>query len=44
VTTDRAPAYPRVPDELLPAACHVLEKYANVGSGEAAVAADLNPC
>ena len=29
VTTDRAQAYPRVPDELLPAACHVLEKYAN---------------
>jgi len=25
VTTDRAPAYPRVPDEPLPAACHVLE-------------------
>ena len=29
VTTDRAPAYPRVLDELLPAACHVLEQYAN---------------
>jgi transposase, IS6 family len=29
VTTDRAPAYPRVLDELLPAACHVMEKYAN---------------
>ena len=29
VTTDRAQAYPRVPDELLPSACHVLEKYAN---------------
>ncbi|MGB7799110.1 MAG: IS6 family transposase, partial [Pseudonocardiaceae bacterium] len=29
VTTDRAQAYPRVLDELLPAACHVLEKYAN---------------
>jgi hypothetical protein len=25
---DRAPAYPRVLDELLPAACHVMEKYA----------------
>jgi hypothetical protein len=25
VTTDRAPAYPRVLDELLPAACHVTE-------------------
>jgi IS6 family transposase len=23
VTTDRAPTYPRVVDELLPAACHV---------------------
>jgi len=29
VTTDRAQAYPRVLDELLPSACHVLEKYAN---------------
>jgi IS6 family transposase len=29
VTTDRAPAYPRVVDELLPAACHVVEQYAN---------------
>ena len=29
VTTDRAPAYPRVIDELLPAACHVTEQYAN---------------
>lgn len=29
VSTDRAPAYPRVLDELLPAACHVLEQYAN---------------
>jgi len=29
VATDRAPAYPRVLDELLPAACHVVEKYAN---------------
>src|SRR2546421_12807316 len=29
VTTDRAPAYPRVLDELLPAACHVMEQYAN---------------
>src|ERR1700733_7428331 len=26
VTTDRAPAYPRVLDELLPAACHVMEQ------------------
>jgi transposase, IS6 family len=29
VTTDRAPAYLRVLDELLPAALHVLEQYAN---------------
>jgi transposase-like protein len=29
VTTDRAAAYPRVLDELLPAACHVTEQYAN---------------
>jgi transposase-like protein len=29
VTTDRAPAYPRVLDELLPAACHVMDQYSN---------------
>jgi IS6 family transposase len=29
VTTDRAPAYLRVLDELLPATCHVMEQYAN---------------
>ena len=29
VTTDRAPAYLRVLDELLPAACHVMEQYGN---------------
>ncbi len=29
VTTDRAPAYPRVLDELRPAAHHVTEQYAN---------------
>jgi transposase, IS6 family len=29
VTTDRAAAYPRVLDELVPAACHVTEQYAN---------------
>src|SRR5450631_2949343 len=29
VTTDRAPAYPRVLDEHVPAALHVLEQYAN---------------
>jgi transposase, IS6 family len=29
VTTDRAPTYPRVLDELVPEACHVVEQYAN---------------
>ena len=29
VTTDRAPAYPRILDEVLPAAHHVTEQYAN---------------
>jgi len=29
VTTDRAAAYPRVLDELVPAACHTTEQYAN---------------
>jgi len=29
VTIDRAPAYPRALDELVPAACHVMENYAN---------------
>jgi transposase-like protein len=29
VTTNRAPAHPRVLDELLPAACHVMDQYAN---------------
>ena len=29
VTTDRAAAYPRVLEELVPAACHVTEHYAN---------------
>jgi transposase-like protein len=29
VSTDRAPAYPRVLDELLPTACHTVEQYAN---------------
>jgi hypothetical protein len=27
VTTDKAPAYPRVLDELVPAACHLTEQY-----------------
>jgi transposase, IS6 family len=29
VSTDRAPTYPRVLDELLPTACHIIEQYAN---------------
>ena len=29
VTTDRAPASPRVLDELMPSACHVVEQYTN---------------
>ena len=29
VSTDRAPTYPRVLDELVPSACHVVEQYAN---------------
>ena len=29
MSTDRAPAYPQVLDELLPAACHIVEQYAN---------------
>jgi transposase-like protein len=29
VTTDRAAAYPRVLDELVPGACHLTERYAN---------------
>ncbi len=29
VSTDRAPAYPRVIEELIPAACHVVEQYTN---------------
>jgi IS6 family transposase len=29
VTTDRAPVYPRVPDELVPSSLHTVEQYAN---------------
>ena len=29
VTTDKAPAYPRLLDELVPAACHLTEQYGN---------------
>ena len=45
VTTDRAPAYPRVLDELLPGACHVVEQYANnpVESDHGRLKARLRP-
>ena len=45
VTTDRAAAYPRVLDELLPAACHVTEQYANnsVESDHGRLKARLRP-
>jgi transposase-like protein len=29
VTTDQAPAYPRVIEEPIPGACHITEQYAN---------------
>ena len=29
VTTDKAPTYPRVLDELVAAACHITEQYSN---------------
>ncbi|MBV8996713.1 MAG: hypothetical protein JO287_24095 [Pseudonocardiales bacterium] len=29
MSTDQAPSYPRVLDELLPAACHIVEQYAS---------------
>ena len=32
VSTDRAPAYPRVVDELLPTACHIVEQCAIIPS------------
>jgi transposase-like protein len=45
VTTDRAPVYPRVIDELAPAARHVLEQYENnrVESDHARLKARLRP-
>jgi transposase-like protein len=45
VTTDRAPTYPRVLDELLPAACHVMERYANnpIEAGHGRLKARLRP-
>jgi IS6 family transposase len=45
VTTDGAPVYPRVIDELVPGARHVLEQYANncVESDHARLKARLRP-
>ena len=45
VTTDRAAAYPAVLDELLPAACHVMEQYANnpIESDQGRLKARLKP-
>jgi transposase, IS6 family len=49
VTTDRAPAYPRVLDELIPSALQTVERYANNpvetdhGRAESPAAADARP-
>jgi IS6 family transposase len=45
VTTDRAPVYPRVIEELIPAARHVLEQYTNnrVESDHGRLTARLRP-
>ena len=45
VTTDRAPAYPRVLQELAPTACHITEQYANnsVESDHGRLKARLRP-
>jgi transposase, IS6 family len=45
VTTDRAPAYSRVLDELLPSSCQVTEQYANntVEAGHGRLKARLRP-
>jgi IS6 family transposase len=45
VSTDQAPAYPRVVDELLPAACHVMRQYANnpIESDHARIKSRLRP-
>jgi transposase, IS6 family len=45
VTTDRAPVYPRVIDELVPGARHILEQYANnvVEADHARLKARLRP-
>ena len=45
VTTDRAPVYPRVLDELLPSALRTMEQYANspVEADHGRLKARLNP-
>jgi IS6 family transposase len=45
VSTDRAPTYPRVLDELLPAARHIVERYANnpIESDHSRLKARLGP-
>ena len=45
VTTDRAPVYPRVLDELIPSALHTVEQYANnlVEAGHGRLKARLRP-
>jgi transposase, IS6 family len=45
VTTDRAPVYPRVIDDPVPAARHVLERYSNncVGTDHGRLKARLQP-
>jgi transposase, IS6 family len=45
VTTDRAPAYPRVLEELAPTGCHITEQYANnpVESDHGRLKARLRP-
>ena len=45
VTTDRAPAYPRILDELIPSALHTVERYANnpVQAGHGRLKARLRP-
>jgi hypothetical protein len=45
VTTDRAPDYPRVIEELIPAACHITAQYANnpFGADHGLLKARLRP-
>jgi transposase-like protein len=44
VTTDRAPVYPRVLDELVPGARHLVEQHANnVVAGHGRLKARLRP-